>query len=127
MTTVVDRQAAPILVVDDQEAVRATVADVLRSAGYTVVESGDGLDALAMLSAGRFEAMVLDLRMPRLGGAALLRALPAPPPTVVLSASELADEDLARGGSGVQAQLRKPVAPQRLIDAVRAAVASASA
>jgi CheY-like chemotaxis protein len=127
MTTVVDRQAAPILVVDDQEAVRATVADVLRSAGYTVVESGDGLDALSMLSAGRFEAMVLDLRMPRLGGAALLRALPAPPPTVVLSASELADEDLERAGSGVQAQLRKPVAPQRLIDAVRAAVASASA
>ena len=127
MTTVVDRQAAPILVVDDQESVRATVADVLRSAGYTVVESGDGLDALAMLSAGRFEAMVLDLRMPRLGGAALLRALPAPPPTVVLSASELADEDLERAGSGVQAQLRKPVAPQRLIDAVRAAVASASA
>ena len=127
MTTVVDRQAAPILVVDDQEAVRATVADVLRSAGYTVVESGDGLDALAMLSAGRFEAMVLDLRMPRLGGAALLRALPAPPPTVVLSASELADDDLERAGSGVQAQLRKPVAPQRLIDAVRAAVASASA
>jgi len=122
MTAVVEHD--PILVVDDQEAVRATVADVLRSVGYTVVESGDGLDALAMLNARPFEAMVLDLRMPRLGGAELLEALPAPPPTVVLSAGELDAHDLERIGSGVRAQLRKPVSPQRLIDAVRDAVQS---
>jgi CheY-like chemotaxis protein len=124
MTTVADHEASPILVVDDQEAVRASVAEVLRSVGYTVVESGDGLDALAALNARHFEAMVLDLRMPRLGGAELLEALEAPPPTVVLSAGEIGVDELARMGRRVLAQLRKPVAPQRLIDAVRRAVES---
>jgi CheY-like chemotaxis protein len=116
--------AFPVLVVDDHEAVRISVAQVLRSVGYRVMESGDGLDAAAMLSSTHFEAMVLDLRMPRLGGAALLQSLTQPPPTVVLSATEIADDELARLGDGVRAHLRKPVSPQRLIDAVRGAVQS---
>ena len=123
VTDLVD-DASPVLVVDDQEAVRTSVAEVLRSVGYWVMESGDGLDAAALLRSTHFEAMVLDLRMPRLGGAALLESLAEPPPTVVLSATELADDELARLGRRVRAHLRKPVAPQRLIDAVRGAVRS---
>ena len=123
VTGVVD-DASPVLVVDDQEAVRTSVAEVLRSVGYCVTESGDGLDAAAILRITRFEAMVLDLRMPRLGGAALLASLAEPPPTVVLSATELPDDELARLGNRVRAHLRKPVSPQRLIDAVRGAVQS---
>jgi DNA-binding NtrC family response regulator len=117
------RNAAAILVVDDKEAVRASVADVLRIVGYTVIESGDGLDALRLLSAMRFEAMVLDLRLPRLGGAELLGRVPRPPPTVVLSAVQLGSDAMGQVGPAVIAQLRKPVAPQFLIDAVAAAVA----
>jgi len=118
------RNSAAILVVDDKEAIRASVAEVLRSVGYTVIESGDGLDALRLLSAMRFQALVLDLRMPRLGGAELLGSLAKPPPTVVLSATELGGDDLGRVGPAVIAQLRKPVAPQLLIDAVATAVAA---
>ena len=120
---VAERCTAAILVVDDKEAVRASVAEVLRSVSYTVIESGDGLDALRLLGSMRFAAMVLDLRMPRLSGADLLGSLPTPPPTVVLSAGALGDEDLGRVGRAVTAQLRKPVSPQLLIDAVGAAVA----
>ena len=124
VVTRIENSASPILVVDDQESVRMSVAEVLRSVGYTVVESSDGVDALRILNDMRFEAMVLDLRMPRLDGAGVLKALREPPPTVVLSAGELGADELTRVGRGVRAQLRKPVAPQRLIDAVRTAVAS---
>jgi CheY-like chemotaxis protein len=121
------RNAAAVLVVDDKEAVRASVADVLRTVGYTVIESGDGLDALRLLGAMRFEAMVLDLRLPRLGGAELLGRVPTPPPTVVLSAVQLGSDIMGEVGPAVIAQLRKPVAPQLLIDAVAAAVAAGRA
>jgi CheY-like chemotaxis protein len=119
-----EHNGTAILVVDDQEALRVSVAEVLRCVGYTVIESADGLDALRLLGTMRFDAMVLDLRMPRLSGSELLAALPKPPPTVVLSAHRLDDADLARFDPVVCAQLRKPVPPQRLIDAVAAATAS---
>jgi CheY-like chemotaxis protein len=42
-----------------------------------------------MSSPVRFNAMVLDFRMPRRDGASLLRVLSKPPPTVIVSANEL--------------------------------------
>ena len=119
-----ERNSKAVLVVDDKEAVRTSVAAVLRSAGYTVIESADGHDALPLLQSETFDAMVLDLRMPLLCGASLLSALSAPPPTVILSATELEQEARTRIGKSVVAQLTKPVAPQRLIDAVASAVDS---
>ena len=118
------RRAATVLVVDDKEAVRASVAEVLRTVGYTVTSSGDGLDALRLLGTIRFDALVLDLRLPRLGGAELLDRLPQPPPTVVLSAVQMSSADIGQVGPAVIAQLRKPVAPQLLVDVVAAAVAA---
>jgi CheY-like chemotaxis protein len=116
------RNAATVLVVDDNEAVRVTVAEVLRFVGYTVIESGDGADALRLLGAMKFDAMVLDLRMPRLDGASLLAALAKPPPVVVLSAYDADDEAWDNARRAVTAHLKKPVPPQQLIEAVANAV-----
>ena len=60
--------------------------------------------------------------MPLVGGASLLAALTNPPATVIFSATQMTGEDRARVGKGVVAELTKPVAPQRLLDAVAAAV-----
>ena len=108
--------------VDDQYAVRTSVAAVLRSEGYAVTEAGDGQDALPLLRSERFDAMVLDLRMPLVGGASLLAALSDRPPTIILSATEMTGEERARVGDVIVAELAKPVAPRRLLDAVAAAV-----
>jgi PAS domain S-box-containing protein len=59
-----------ILVLDDDDAVRAVTADTLREAGCRVVEAADGqcaLDALAQL--GHVDAVVADFAMPRMNGA----------------------------------------------------------
>ena len=52
----------------------------------------------------------------------LLAALTDPPPTVILSATQMNGVDRARVSEAVVAELTKPVAPQRLLDAVAAAV-----
>jgi len=114
--------ALSVLVVDDDEAVRSSAGDVLRTAGYTVTEAADGIDALKLLTASRFDAMVLDLNMPRHDGVCLLAALSRPPPVVIISASEMDEEARQRYGSTIVKQLSKPAPPEQLLEAVADAV-----
>jgi two-component system capsular synthesis sensor histidine kinase RcsC len=111
-----------VLVVEDNENVRSSFSDILRTVGYTVMEAADGEDALSLLATTRFDAMVLDLKMPRRDGASLLSALSEPPAVIVVSAYELDDETRHRVGSTIVAHLSKPVPPQQLLDAVADAV-----
>jgi len=107
-----------VLVVDDNEAIRSSAGDILRTVGYTAIEAADGYDALSLLSTMHFDVMVLDLNMPRLDGVALLGALSLPPPTVILSAFEMDDDTRRRFESRIVTHLPKPVPPQQLLDAV---------
>jgi len=62
-----------VLVVDDSLVVRRGVSDILRNAGYTVQEAGDGRAALACLDAEEFDVVLTDLRMPELDGFGVLQ------------------------------------------------------
>lgn len=66
---------ALILVVDDEEAVRELIADVLGGHGYEVEMARDGDDALRLCERERYDLILSDLRMPKMDGAALYRAL----------------------------------------------------
>lgn len=68
---------APILVVDDETAVRRFAVRVLRREGYEVAEATDGVEALEVVRAraGSFAVVVSDIVMPRLNGVELLQAL----------------------------------------------------
>jgi CheY-like chemotaxis protein len=66
---------ALILVVDDEEAVRELIADVLGGHGYEVELATDGHDALRRCEQGRYDLILSDLRMPQMDGAALYQAL----------------------------------------------------
>lgn len=111
-----------VLVVEDNEDIRSSLSDILRTVGYTVAEAADGEDALGLITTMRFDAMVLDLKMPRRDGASLLSALSEPPAVIVVSAYELDDETRHHTGSTIVAHLSKPVPPQQLLDAVADAV-----
>jgi len=65
--------AAAILVVDDEQASRDGLVDVLRDVGYDVRAAGSAEQALEILEASQFELVVSDLRMPGMGGIELLR------------------------------------------------------
>jgi two-component system chemotaxis response regulator CheY len=110
-----------ILVVDDSASIRQAVATCLRTAGYRVVEAGDGREALERAATECFELVVTDLNMPRLDGLGLvagLRALPAyrAVPMLMLT-TESSDDMKARGrAAGATGWLVKPFDPQRLLD-----------
>jgi two-component system response regulator HydG len=69
---------ARALVVDDDQAVRYTLRGILEHAGLEVAEAGDGVAALAALEQpGEFHLVITDLRMPRLDGIGLIKAIQA--------------------------------------------------
>ena len=83
-----------VLVVDDEESVRALVIETLAGTGYELREAGDGEEALERIAARRPDAIVLDLMMPKLDGFAVLERLQEDPelrriPVIVLTARAL--------------------------------------
>jgi PAS domain S-box-containing protein len=72
-----------ILVVEDEAALAAAVIDALRDAGFTVDYAADGEQALLKIAEQAFDAVVCDLRMPRLDGKAFYRALATAAPALV--------------------------------------------
>jgi len=116
---------ARLLVVDDDNALRSSTAEILRSFGYAVSEAQDGIEALDKLHGERIQALVMDVRMPRLDGiSTITQMIPEPPPPGVLlvTAYELDPKTRSELGSRVCRVLRKPVSPLTLIKAVEDAV-----
>ncbi len=81
--------AKRILVVDDEAKMRRLLELSLKHMGHEVVQAGDGRAGLAAFDDGPFDLVLTDLRMPRMDGLALLRALRergAEVPVIVLTA-----------------------------------------
>jgi CheY-like chemotaxis protein len=116
-------RAERVLVVDDDAEIRSLVARTLRRDGYTVVEAGDGLEALDV--AGRLlpDLVVLDMTLPGIDGVEVARQLKAHPvlasvPVVALSAlTQQAARDRALA-AGCAHYLTKPCPPAALRDVV---------
>jgi DNA-binding response OmpR family regulator len=64
-----------VLVVDDERLLREVVRLVLGKAGFTVVESNNGAEALALFAKGRFDMVIVDYQMPFLKGNELAAAI----------------------------------------------------
>ena len=73
-----ESRRATLLVVEDEEALRASICRLLRAEGYQVLEAGDGARALQVLedpAAEQVELVLTDLRMPVMDGRQLASAL----------------------------------------------------
>ncbi len=88
----IGRQAGRVLLVDDEELVRATTADMLTELGYEVAEAGSGAEALALLEGGLApDLLVTDHLMPGMTGTELARRMAAQrpggtaPPCLIIS------------------------------------------
>jgi CheY-like chemotaxis protein len=110
-----------VLVVDDEAALRTSVADILRAAGYTVLEAADGQAALEVLETEQVVVVVLDQRMPRKSGIDVVKALSSPPAVIMMSAHRIESSDKALINGKVFSYLTKPVPPLRLLQEVAAA------
>ncbi|MEW5994286.1 MAG: response regulator [Candidatus Zixiibacteriota bacterium] len=67
--------AVSILIVDDEEMMRNLLDRILSREGYQVVTAGDGVAALEVLKSRKIDIIVSDMKMPRMNGFELLKAV----------------------------------------------------
>jgi DNA-binding NtrC family response regulator len=119
---------ATIMIVDDDLEIRNVVGRILTKADYHVIEAVDGREAIDLLSSspeGTISTILVDLQMPNVNGAEVIRHVKAHYPTVpfiVLTAERdvLLTEILAK--EGVCDYLIKPVSKEKLLESVRVSV-----
>ena len=115
-----------ILLVDDDPHHSEALAKMLAQAGYRIRTAGDGHEALTLLSQGRFDLVITDLRMPRMHGLDLLRSIRAMSPevaVVVLTAHGEWTTYLSAMNSGAVDYLNKPALRQDILLTIRKALA----
>ncbi|WP_425582024.1 response regulator transcription factor [Streptosporangium fragile] len=112
-----------MLVVDDDAAVRDSLARTLRFEGHEVEIAGDGQAALDAVRAREPDAMILDVSMPRLDGLQTCRQLRADGvfvPVLMLTARDSVGDRVAGLDAGADDYLVKPFALQELLARLRA-------
>lgn len=113
-----------ILIVDDDADLRRLFRTALSLAGYDVDEAADGMEALRRIDNSPPDLVILDLMLPGVSGVVVHQEIAAQAitrqiPVVVITGSAIASESL-----DVACFLRKPVAPDQLVDTVRSCLAS---
>jgi DNA-binding NarL/FixJ family response regulator len=116
--------AIRVLVVDDDALVRAGLTMMLDGThGITVVgEAADGDEVPRAIDAHAPDVVLMDLRMPRMGGIAAtkrLRGRRNPPEVIVLTTFDADDHVLRALRAGASGYLLKDTPPERIVDAVR--------
>ena len=124
LATLAPRGAETVLLVEDEEGVRALGARILERHGYTVLEARNGRDALAVVSqySGPIDLLLTDVVMPEMGGKQLAEALVARDASLrVLFISGYTDGDISRRGEldPCTAFLQKPFTARGLLGRVR--------
>lgn len=113
-----------ILAVDDSASMRQMVAFTLKSAGYNVIEAGDGQEAFEKARGQQVDLVLTDQNMPRMDGITLvksLRGLPtyAATPMLILT-TESSDEMKVKGkAAGATGWLVKPFDPAKLLEVIK--------
>lgn len=108
-----------VLIVEDDSAARRMYRTALGFAGFDIIEAEDGISALRSLDQYPVDVVVLDLMLPTMSGLAVQQEIAANAHTrhtqvVIVTASTMSLDHV-----DVSCVLRKPISPDRLIDAVR--------
>ncbi|TMJ52277.1 MAG: sigma-54-dependent Fis family transcriptional regulator [Alphaproteobacteria bacterium] len=117
-----------ILIVDDDAAMRDALAEAVRDLGYDARMAISGEAALDMLHRERVSAVLLDLRMPGMGGLEVLRRIRTrshPPPVTVLTAHATATNTIEAMRLGAFDHLTKPIGREGLARALEGMLAGA--
>jgi DNA-binding response OmpR family regulator len=111
-----------ILVVDDEPKIVHLARDYLEHAGYTILTASDGKSALAEARSNKPDLIVLDLRLPKLDGLDVTRALrkESNVPIIMLTARAEESDKLVGLELGADDYITKPFSPKELVARVRA-------
>jgi two-component system, NtrC family, response regulator AtoC len=111
-----------ILVVDDEQNLRHTLAFILKRAGYDVTTTESAQEALNTLQSGAFDLMILDLKMPDVDGLSLLKMIRQNHPNLpvfILTAYGSLDSAIDALRMEARDYLLKPIDPALLLDRIQ--------
>ena len=112
-----------ILVVDDESRMRKLVKDFLTREGYTVLEAGDGMEAMDVFYADKdISLIILDVMMPKMDGWQVCREIreSSKVPIIMLTARSEERDELQGFELGVDEYISKPFSPKILVARVNA-------
>jgi len=116
-----------VLVVDDDPSVTTLYKKTLTEEGYEVATAATGEAAVAKLDRGPFDAAVIDLVLPGIGGmevVAAARRMDPPPVVVILTGYASLNSAIEAVRYGAFDYLRKPADPQQLVDTLQRGIAA---
>ncbi len=117
-----------LLVVEDQPALVANLFEFFEARGHAMDAAPDGVTALHLARANRYDALIVDWMLPRLDGAALLKQLRADgndTPAIMLTARDQLEDKIGGFRSGADDYVTKPFALPELEVRLHALVARA--
>ena len=106
-----------ILVVDDEEKIRAVIKKYAEFEGYSIVEAEDGMDAIVKFKASEFDLVILDVMMPELDGFSTCKELKKikDVPVIMLSARGEEYDKIHGFELGIDDYVVKPFSPKELM------------
>ncbi len=114
-----------VLIVDDEAAIRRGLRTTLNGLGFEVSEAARGEEALSLLKTSRFDAVLLDLNMPGIGGVETcrrVRRFSPRLPILVISVIDSEDHKVEALDAGADDYTTKPFSMRELTARLRAAI-----
>ena len=114
-----------VLIVDDERSIRLSLRTILSSIGFTIIEAGRGEEALALVRTAQFDAVLLDINMPGMGGIEVCRIMRKNSPVlpiVMLTVQGNEDRKVDAFEAGADDYITKPFHLGELTARLRAAV-----
>ena len=113
-----------ILVIEDQEDNRAILRDLLRAAGYEVIDAVNGADGIAMVEAERPALVLMDIQMPVMDGYEATRRLKSNPalaaiPVIAVTSYALSGDEAKARAAGCDGYVTKPFSPRQLLVVIK--------
>lgn len=114
---------AKVLLIEDEENIRKIISYDLRKAGHTIVESGDGQEALDIALKQPFDVLIIDWMLPHVSGIEIvqkLRTQHVDSVMIMLTARDDETDILYAFDQGVDDYVTKPFSPRELLARVNA-------
>ena len=116
--------AKTILYVEDNEANRKIVRQLLKQTSYTLIEAYDGEEGVAKALETRPDLILMDVQLPRISGLEATRRLraeaaTADTPIIAITSFALSGDDHKAKEAGATAYLAKPFSPRELLALIR--------
>lgn len=112
-----------LLIVEDEKALNKVISKRLEAEGYSVDRCFDGEEALDYIAVGEFDAIIMDIMMPKLSGLDVLRQIRSNKnntPVLLLTAKDTVQDRVTGLDAGAEDYLIKPFAFEELLARIRA-------